>query len=97
MNISTGLSQRRLIRWLRRDDFIMKLINLLIRELNNCSLGGDFRVSHHAEVSQFNRFSSEVNFKRARSCNYGIDRLGSSYKNTLYLEKSIFCASQPAQ
>ena len=27
----------------------MKLINLLIRELDSCSLGGDFRVSRHAE------------------------------------------------
>ena len=41
----------------------MKLINLLIRELDNCSLGGgggggDFRVSRHAEIYQFDRFSS---------------------------------------
>ena len=27
----------------------MKLINLLIGEFNNCSLGGDFRVSRQAE------------------------------------------------
>ena len=53
----------------------MKLINLLIRELNNCSLGGDFRVLHHAEICQFDHFSLEINFKRARSCNYGIPRL----------------------
>ena len=56
----------------------MKLINLLIRELDNCSLRGDFRVSNHAEICQFHRFSSEINFKRARSCNYEIPRLGSS-------------------
>ena len=61
----------------------MKLINLLIRELNNCSLGGDFRVSHHAEVCQFDQFSLEINLKRACSCNYGIPRLDSSLKNTI--------------
>ena len=49
-------------------------------ERNNCSLGGDFRVSYHAEICQFDRFSLETNFKRARSCNYGIPRLGSSLK-----------------
>ena len=48
---------------------------------------GDFRVSRHAEICQFDRFSLEINFKRARSCNYGIPRLGfffflSAYKNT---------------
>ena len=57
---------------------MMKLIILLIRELNNCSLGGDFRVSYHAEICQYDRFSLENNFKGARSCNYGIPRLGSS-------------------
>ena len=41
----------------------MKLINLLIRVLDNCSLGGDFRVSRHAEICQFDRFSLEINFK----------------------------------
>ena len=30
----------------------MKLINLLTRELENCSLGDDFRVSCHAEICQ---------------------------------------------
>ena len=44
----------------------MKLINLLIKELNNCNLRGDFRVSHHAEIRQFDRFLLEINFKRAR-------------------------------
>ena len=44
----------------------MKLINLLIRKLNNCSLGGDFRISHHAEICQFDCFSLGINFKRAR-------------------------------
>ena len=48
----------------------MKLINLFIRELNNCS---EFGVSRHAEICQFYRFSLESNFKRTRSCNYGID------------------------
>ena len=28
---------------MRRDDFILKLVNLLIRELENCSLGGVFK------------------------------------------------------
>ena len=56
----------------------MKLINLLISELNNCSLGVDFRVTSHAEICQFDRFSLEIAFKRAHSCNYGIRRLGSS-------------------
>ena len=49
MNISIGVTQR----GLRRDDFIMKPINLLLRELENCSLGGDFRVSRHAKICQF--------------------------------------------
>ena len=57
---------------------MMKLINLLIRELENCNLGGDFRILHHAENCQFDRCSLEINFKRACSCNYGIPRLGSS-------------------
>ena len=57
---------------------IMTLINLLIRELDNRSLGGDFRVWRHAEMFQFDHFSLEINFKKARSCNYGIPRLGSS-------------------
>ena len=42
----------------------MKLINLLIRELENGSLGGDFRVSRHAEICQFDRFSLEINFRK---------------------------------
>ena len=68
----------------RRDDFIMKLINLLVRELDNCSLGGDFRVSRHAEICQFDRFSLEINFKRARSCNYGIPTLVQVKMKILY-------------
>ena len=55
----------------------MKLIKLLIRELHHSSLRGDFRVSRPAEIFQFDRFSLEINFKRARSCNYGVPRLGS--------------------
>ena len=55
----------------------MKLINLLIRELHHSSLRGDFRVSRPAEIFQFDRFSLEINFKRARSFNYGVPRLGS--------------------
>ena len=62
----------------------MKLINLIIRELNNCSLVGDFRVPHHAEICQLNHFSSEINFKRARSCNYGIPRLVQVKMKILY-------------
>ena len=42
----------------------MKLINFLIRERNNCSLGGNFRVWHHAEICQFDRLSLEINFKK---------------------------------
>ena len=62
----------------------MKLINLLIRELKHCSSGGEFRVWCHSEICQFDRFSSEINFKRARSCNYGIPRLGLSWnENTI--------------
>ena len=39
----------------------MNLINLLIRELeDNWSSGGDFQVSHHAEICQFDRFSLVV-------------------------------------
>ena len=55
----------------------MKLINLLIRELHHCSLRCDFRVSRPAEIFQFDCFSLEIDFKRARSCDYGIPRLGS--------------------
>ena len=62
----------------------MKLINLLIRELENCSLLGDFRVSCHAEICQFDRLSLEINFKRARSCNYGIPRLVQVKMKILY-------------
>ena len=78
MNISIGFTQCGLIWGLWRDGFIMKMVNILIRELENCSLGGDFRVSRHAEICQFDRFSLEINFKRAPSCKYGIPRLGSS-------------------
>ena len=35
-------------------------------------LGGDFGVSRHAEICQFDRFSLEINFKRVRSFNYEI-------------------------
>ena len=65
----------------------MKLINLLIRELDNCSVGGDFRDSRHAEICrncQFGRFSLEINFKRARSSNYGIPRLVQVKMEILY-------------
>ena len=86
MNISIGLTQCGIILGLRRDDFIMKLIYLLIRELNNCSLGDDFRVSCHAEICQFDCFSLEINFKRARSYNYGIPRPGQVKKNTIAIE-----------
>ena len=43
-------------------------------KLNNYSLRGDFRVSCHADIRQFDRFSLEINFKRAPGCNYGIPR-----------------------
>ena len=38
----------------------MKLINLLIRELNNFSLDGDFRASYHAEVSPLIAFLQKL-------------------------------------
>ena len=38
----------------------MKLINLQIGELNNCSLGDDFRVMRHTEICQFDCFSLEI-------------------------------------
>ena len=69
----------------------MKLINLLIRELNNCSLGDDFRVSRHAEICQFYLFSSEINFKRARSCNYRTPRIGLKFKKYTVLLSFIYC------
>ena len=75
MNISICLTQSGLTWGLRRYDFIIKPIKLLIRGLDNCSLGGNFRVSRHAEICQFDRFSLEINFKRAGNCNYGIPRL----------------------
>ena len=34
----------------------MKLINLLIKDLDNCSLGGYFRVSRHAKICQLIAF-----------------------------------------
>ena len=55
-----------------------------MRELDNCSLEGDFRVSRHAEICQFDCFSLEINFKRARSCNYGIPRLVQVKMKILY-------------
>ena len=67
MNISIDLTQCGLILRLRRDDFIMKLINLLIRELHNSSLGRDFRALRHSEICQFDRFLLEINLKSARS------------------------------
>ena len=62
----------------------MKLINLFIRELENCGLGGDFRVSRHAEICQFDRFSLEIIFKRGRTCNYGSPRLVQVKMKILY-------------
>ena len=79
----------------------MKLINLLIRELNNCifesramhfsttpSISNElyeylFNRLYKKDICQFYCFSSEINFKRVRSYNYGIPILGSS-KNILY-------------
>ena len=43
----------------------MKMINLLIRELNNCSSGDDFQVTSQADICQLDRFSLEIDFKRA--------------------------------
>ena len=61
-----------------------KLINLLIGELDNCSSGSDFRVWCQAEICQFDHFSLEINFKRARSCNYEIPRLVQVEMKILY-------------
>ena len=47
----------------RKDHFLMKLINLLIRELNNCSLGDDFRVTSQADICRLDRFSLEIDSK----------------------------------
>ena len=33
------------------------------KELNNCSLGGNFPVLQHAEIFQFDQFSLQINFK----------------------------------
>ena len=63
MKISIGLTQCGLTSGLRRDDFIIKLINLLIRELENFSSWGDFQVSRRAEICQFDRFPLEINSK----------------------------------
>ena len=63
MSISIGLTQYGLIVGLRRNHFIMKLMDLLIREANNCRLGGNFRVSHYAKLYQFDRLSLEINSK----------------------------------
>ena len=68
----------------------MKLINLLIRELDNCKLGGDFESRAMPNICQFDRFSLEINFKRARSCNYGIPRLGSSSNENTVLASVSF-------
>ena len=58
----------------------MKMINLIIRKISNCKLGGDSRVLRHAKMCQFDRVSLEINFKRARSFNYRILKLGSIKK-----------------
>ena len=79
-NKSIGVTQRGLTWVLRTGHSVTKLINLHIRELNNCILGGDFWVSCHVEICQVDRFSLEINFKRARSWNYAVPRLGSSLK-----------------
>ena len=60
MNISVGLTQCGLIRGSCRDGFIMKLINLLIGELDSCSLGGDFPVSRHAEFVNLIAFPQKL-------------------------------------
>ena len=65
-----------------------------MRELGNCSSGGDFRVSRHAEICQIDRFSLEINFKRARSCNYGIPRLVQVKMKILYI--CILILNEPA-
>ena len=38
------------------------MVNVLIRELNDCSLGGDFQVMRHAEICQFDCISLEIKF-----------------------------------
>ena len=44
--------------------FGFQILNL--KDHFSVSLRGDFLVSHHAEICQFDRFSLEINFKRAR-------------------------------
>ena len=56
---------------------------MLIRDLNNCSLGGDFRVSLHNAICEFDQFSLETHFKRDSSCNYGSPRLVQVKKYTI--------------
>ena len=58
-----------------------------MRELDNCGLGSDFRVPRHAEIYQFDHVSLEINFKRARSCNYGIPRLVQVKMKILYSQR----------
>ena len=65
---------------LRKEQFIMKMINFLIKQLSNCSLRDDFRVTSHADICQLDRFSLEIDFKRTRSCNYGIPQTGFKLK-----------------
>ena len=74
----------------------IKLINLLIRELHHCSLRGDFRVSRPAKIFQFDRFSLEINFKRARNCYYGIPRLGSNLQLKKKYTKGLKAPRNPA-
>ena len=68
---------------------------MLIEEQENYSLGGDFRVSRHAEIFQFDCFSSEINLKKARNCDYGIPILGSRVKmKILYFHHYKLISSQ---
>ena len=70
------------------------MISLLIRELDNVSLGGDFRVSRHAGICQFDQLSLEINFKRTCSCNYGIPSLVQVKMKRLQF-RIIFTSAQP--
>ena len=47
LNVSIGFTQCGLILWWRTNHFIIDLINLLIRELNNCSLADNLKVERY--------------------------------------------------
>ena len=68
-------------------------LNLLITELENCSLGGNFGVSRHAEICQFNCFPLEINFKKKHlTCCTFAQEVGSGKPSNLTLQSD--CVGQ---